>query len=109
VPLLVFGQSLEMLASLVRRCRIAGGCPRERSIKMIFGFFKERARCPEKRLCLRSRYDRPPVVTCIKMGLQFSNPIPAGQIRGAWIILQMLLESGLVELAGSLHFKLYRR
>src|SRR5262245_13466765 len=51
----MFGQRLQMLPSLVRSCRIRRGCSGERRVEVVVSLFKQTARCLEKQSCLYGR------------------------------------------------------
>ena len=59
---------------------------------MIFGGFHECLYQPEKTFGLRCRHEAGGVVLPKEARLQFTNPIPARDIRQMWLLIQVRLE-----------------
>src|SRR5262249_23238417 len=92
------GQRLRMLPSLVRSCRIRRGRSGERCVEVVVSLFKQTDRFLEKQSCLHGRRECLRAIAGIKARLQLTNPIPAGGRYERRTCLEMLLEATFVEL-----------
>src|SRR5262245_39606392 len=69
------GQRLDMGGPFVIRCRIAARCVRERAVKVILGFFRERSYGSHQTLSLPGRLSGRRPLSGERARLEFSKPI----------------------------------